>query len=162
MPTSVPSDERASLRWCQALATTLGLSMARPFAHGIAVENLLGRDRKDCRHEGDQPGPRQHSAVEHRPDGPDAVDEDSDAHDSQRHADEDRGQGFVLAVAVVVPSSRGLAEIRAKTITTTSVARSENECTASATIAPLRPKTPAASLASDSTRLTAKPTRVTR
>ena len=79
-----------------------------PFAHGIAVENLLGRDRKDCRHEGDQPGPGQHSAVEHRPDGPDAVDEDSDAHDSQRHADEDRGQGFVLAVTVVVPVVPGL------------------------------------------------------
>ena len=30
MPTSVPSDESASLRWCQALATTLGLSIARP------------------------------------------------------------------------------------------------------------------------------------
>ena len=77
MPASVPSDERASLRWCQALATTLGLSMARPFAHGIAVENLLGRDRKRLPPRGRRPGPGQHSAAEHRPDGPDAVDEDS-------------------------------------------------------------------------------------
>jgi hypothetical protein len=55
-----------------------------------------------------------------------------------------------------------LAEIFAKAITTTSVAMSEQECTASATIAPLRPTIPAANFIAVRTRLTTNPTKVTR
>jgi hypothetical protein len=55
-----------------------------------------------------------------------------------------------------------LEEIRAKISTMTSVARSDIECTASAIMAPLRPRMPAASFRRERAILTTIPIQVTR
>ena len=72
-------------------------------AHRVAVENLLGDDRDDGRHEGDGTRTGQRAALEDRADGADARREDADADRREGEADDDRGEGLVLAVAVVVP-----------------------------------------------------------
>ena len=59
-------------------------------------------------------------------------------------------------------SSSGLAEMRTKSSTTTSVTKSESEWTASASMAELRAVAPAKNLKSSNSRLTTLPTTVTR
>ena len=78
------------------------------FANGITVENFFGDDRQHGRHKGDQSRPGQQPAVDHDPDVPDAVDENPGPHDSQRKAYDDRGEGLVFAVAVIVTVVTGL------------------------------------------------------
>lgn len=59
-------------------------------------------------------------------------------------------------------SSQGLSLNRTKRSTTTSVMKSESECTASASMAALWPSRPAANLPTSSTKLTRLPKSVTR
>ena len=78
------------------------------FTDGVAVENLLDDDRHPSRHEGHQPRPGQQSAVDHDADVADAAGENPGPHDPQREAYDDRGEGFVLPVAVIVAVVPGL------------------------------------------------------
>ena len=76
--------------------------------HRITVEDLLGQDRNNRGDERHGARPRKAAALDDDPNSLDAVEQDPGADDAERQADDDRGEGFVLPVSVVVAGIAGL------------------------------------------------------
>ena len=78
-----------------------------PHAHRIAIKDLLDDDRDGRSHQGNASRTLQHPTPEHETDIGEAFDPDADTDDAERQADDDRGQGLVFAVAVVMSGITG-------------------------------------------------------